>query len=163
MNVMRCKNFFIAAGALLMLHTTGLLPLAWQQQVLDSDKFRNPEGFMYVYNLGTEKLSDTKLRDYPSLLYENGMLLLQPHESQSLISEYGRGRYILREKVLFFSTSDNSDPRTNQKIYTLESPLEIRIRYQVIVFSLAIIGVLIHILYFLPILKKTTPKEAYPS
>lgn len=157
------NTFFIVVGTLLMLHMTGLLPLAWQQQVLDSDKFRNPEGFMYVYNLGTEKLSDTKLRDYPSLLYENGILLLQPHESQSLISEYGRGSYILREKVLFFSTSDNSDPRTNQKIYTLESPLEIRIRYQVIVFSLAIIGILIHILYFVPILRKTTPKEAYPS
>lgn len=152
--------FFIALGTLLLLHTTGLLPLAWQQETLDKDKFRNPEGFMYVYNLGTEIFSDTKLRDYPALLYENGVLLLQPHESQSLISEYGRGRYILREKVLFFSTSDNSDPRINQRIYILESPLEIRIRYQIIVFSLAIIGVLVHFFYFLPMLK-TSQKETH--
>ena len=149
---------FVASGALLLMHTTGLIPLAWERQPLDSEKTRNPEGFMYVYNLGTEKLTDTKFWDYPAFLYENDALLSQPHESQSLISEYGRGRYILREKVLFFSTSDNSDPKTNGRLYTLEFPAEIRIRYQVIVFSLAIIGLLVHILYFAPMLK-TISKE----
>ncbi|MBI3170858.1 MAG: hypothetical protein HYZ22_20450 [Chloroflexi bacterium] len=144
---------FIASGVLLLIHTTGLIPLAWDQQTLDPEKTRNPEGFMYVYNLGTEKLSDTKFWDYPSFLYENDALLSQPHESQSLISEYGRGRYILREKVLFFSTSDNSDPKTNGRLYTLKFPVEIRIRYQVIVFTLTIIAFFIHALYFAPMLK----------
>lgn len=147
------NNLFIASGLLLLIHTTGLLPLAWERQSLDPENFRNPEGFMYVYTVGTEKLSDTKLRDYPAFLYEDDILLPQPHESQSLISEYGRGRYILREKVLFFSASDNSDPKVNKKHYLLEYPMEIRIRYQVILFGLGVIGVLAHLFYFLPILK----------
>lgn len=143
----------IAAGSLLLLHTTGVMPLAWDRQEIDVTKARNPEGFMYAYNIGTDKYSDTKLQDMPTYLYENDTLLIQPHESQSLISEYGRGRYILREKVLFFSSSDNSDPRKNQKHYILEYPLEIRFRYQIIVFSLAIIGILAQFFYFSPILK----------
>lgn len=149
---------FIASGILLLVHTTGIIPLAWDHQPIDPDKLRNPEGFMHVYNLGTVKFSDTKFRDFPAYVYENDVLLSQPHESQSLISEYGRGRYILREKVLFFSTSDNSSPKTNGRMYTLEHPMEVRIRYQVIIFGFAILGLTIHLLYFLPILK-TISKE----
>lgn len=149
---------FIAPGILLLTHITGIIPLTWEHRPIDPGKLRNPEGFMHVYNLGTDKFSDTKFRDYPAYVYENDVLLLQPHESQSLISEYGRGRYILREKVLFFSTSDNSDPKSNGRMYTLEHPTEIRIRYQVIIFGLAILGLAIHLLYFLPILK-TISKE----
>lgn len=149
---------FVASGILLLVHTTGIIPLAWDRQSIDPDKIRNPEGFMHVYNLGTDKFSDTKFWDYPAYVYENNVLLSQPHESQSLISEYGRGRYILREKVLFFSTSDNSSPKTNGRMYSLEYPTEVRIRYQVIIFGLAILGLTIHLLYFLPRLK-TTSKE----
>lgn len=156
------NTFFIASGILLLIHTTGLLPLAWEHSELDTDKVRNPDNFMYVYNLGTDKISDTKFRDYPAFIYEDGILLSQPHESQSLISEYGRGRYILREKVLFFSSSDNSDPHINKRVYTLKSPLKIRFRYQLIIFSFAIIGVLIHTLYFIPMLKNLS-KETNPT
>jgi hypothetical protein len=144
--------FLIASGILLFLHITGIFSLSWEHQEIEADKSRNPEGFMYIYNIGTEKLSDTKYWDYPSYLYENNALLAQPHESQSLISEYGRGRYILREKALFFSTSDNSDPKDNKRLYTLEYPMEIRIRYQVVIFSLAIISWLVHMLYFMPMI-----------
>ena len=153
------NTVLIAAGVLLLLHTTGVFPLAWERQEIDVEKARNPEGFMYVYNIGTDKYSDTKFWDAPAYLYENDVLLVQPHESQSLISEYGRGRYILREKVLFFSSSDNTNPKENQRQYTLEYPLEIRIRYQIIIFSLAILGLLIEFFYFSPILK-TISKEA---
>lgn len=143
----------IAAGSLLLLHTTGVIPLIWDRQEIDISKARNPQGFMYVYNIGTEKYSDTKFWDIPAYLYEDDKLLIQPHESQSLISEYGRGRYILREKVLFFSSSDNSNPKENQRHYILKYPFEIRIRYQIIVFSLAIIGLLAQFFYFPHILK----------
>ncbi|MFM8425595.1 MAG: hypothetical protein ACKOBL_10500, partial [Chloroflexota bacterium] len=153
------NTVLIAAGVLLLLHTTGVFPLVWERQEIDVEKARNPEGFMYVYNIGTDKYSDTKFWDAPAYLYENDVLLVQPHESQSLISEYGRGRYILREKVLFFSSSDNTNPKENQRQYTLEYPLEIRIRYQIIIFSLAILGLLIEFFYFSPILK-TISKEA---
>jgi len=149
---------FIASGILLAAHITGIIPFAWDRQLIDTDKLRNPEGFMYVYNIGTDKLSDTKFRDYPAYVYENDTLLLQPHESQSLISEYGRGRYILREKVLFFSTLDNSNPKTNGRTYALEYPMEVRIRYQVIVFGFAVLGLAFHLLYFAPMLK-TISKE----
>ena len=153
------NTVLIAAGVLLLLHTTGVFPLVWERQEIDVEKARNPEGFMYVYNIGTDKYSDTKFWDAPAYLYENDVLLVQPHESQSLISEHGRGRYILREKVLFFSSSDNTNPKENQRQYTLEYPLEIRIRYQIIIFSLAILGLLAQFFYFSPILK-TISKEA---
>lgn len=154
------NTLFMAAGVLLLFHISGLMPLAWQQWVLQSDQFRNPENFMYAYNLGDSDLSDTKFWDYPAFLYENDQVLFQPHESQSLISEYGRGRYILREKILFFSTTDNTDPGINGRLYTLKFPSDVRIRYQIIVLTASLVGFLIHLLYFLPKLRTET-KEIF--
>lgn len=140
----------IGAGALLALHMTGLIPLAWERVVLEPEKMQHRDGFLYAYNTGDNRISDTKFRDYPSYLYEDGSLLFQPHESQSIIAELGRGSYILKEKFLFFSTSDNSDPESNGREYTLEYPVKIRLRYQVVVFGAALLALLARLFYFKP-------------
>jgi len=144
----------IASGLLLCMHNIGLVPLAWEQSKLDSSQFQHRDNFLYAFNIGNDLISDTNLWDFPAYLYEDGVLLSQPHESQSLIAKYGRGSYILKEKFLFFSTSDNSDPEANGRQYMLEFPMKIRTRYQIIVFVAALLSLLFHFLYLKPSLKK---------
>jgi hypothetical protein len=149
----------ILSGTLLVMHLTGMMPLAWEQVELESKRFRHRENHQFTYNLGSDRYSDTKLWDYPAYLYEDDVLLLQAHESQSLIAEYGRGRYILREDLLFFSTSDNSDPRDNERRYTLKTPAHLRTRYQIAAIVAAAIGMLVHLVYILPFSKTTRNHE----
>jgi hypothetical protein len=131
---------------LMLLHMSGLVPLAWERRTIEPEKIQHRGGFMYAYFTGDNRISDTNYRDYPTFLYEDGHLLYQPHESQSFIATLGRGSYILKEKFLFFSTSDNSDPETNGRKYELEYPTRIRLRYQWIGLGAGLAGVL---LYFL--------------
>lgn len=147
----------IAAGLLLVLHMTGIAPLVWERRTLETDKMQHREGFMYAYNTGDDRISDTNYRDYPTFLYEDGILLYQPHESQSVIASLGRGSYILKGKFLYFSSTDNSDPETNSREYTLETPARVRFRYQSIVFGAALIGLVLHFFYFIPSLRRDSP------
>lgn len=54
-----------------------------------------------------------------TVLLEDGQPLGPPHSSHSFIDHGGRGRYSHWETFLCFSTSDNSDPRTNGRIYQI--------------------------------------------
>lgn len=54
------------------------------------------------------------------LLLENGRPLGPPHGQHQDIRETGRGRYSHWGDLLLFSTSDNSDPRSNARVYSVE-------------------------------------------
>jgi len=51
------------------------------------------------------------------VLYENGLKLGPPHSQHKDIIDKGKGRFVHWGKVLHFSASDNSDPRTNGRTY----------------------------------------------
>lgn len=52
-------------------------------------------------------------------MYENDIRLPAPHSSYKEISGTGLGRYCHWYDTLYFSTSDNSDPRTNGNVYSI--------------------------------------------
>jgi len=58
-------------------------------------------------------------------VYEDGRLLGTPHSLHQEISDLGQGRFsywaLPGQNVLIFSASDNSDPRTNGRVYTLRA------------------------------------------
>lgn len=139
-----------ACGLLMVLHMSGLIPLAWERRTVEPGKIQHRDGFMYAYFTGDNRISDTNYRDYPAYLYEDGSLLYQPHESQSFIAELGRGSYILKEKFLFFSASDNSDPETNGRKYELEYPARVRLRYQWIGLGAGLAGIFLWLLVVAP-------------
>jgi hypothetical protein len=53
-------------------------------------------------------------------LYENGWLLGPAHSLQSDVRDLGRGRFSHVGALVTFSASDNSDPNTNGRRYTVE-------------------------------------------
>lgn len=50
-------------------------------------------------------------------VYENGKPLGPPHAPFNDIRQQGKGRFNHWENIIFFSASDNSDPRTNGRTY----------------------------------------------
>jgi hypothetical protein len=82
-------------------------------------------GNCWVANL--EKLSalsdDVDWQGSPVVLYENRVKLGTPHAVHQDIRDIGNGKYSCWNGVLYFSTSDNSDPNTNGRTYTLEIEL----------------------------------------
>jgi hypothetical protein len=58
----------------------------------------------------------------PVLLEEDGTIIGQPHCAHADIATYGGGRFSHWGGAFYFSTSDNSDPNTNDRTYTLVYP-----------------------------------------
>ena len=77
---------------------------------------RKEEGVAFVATVPSRLLSDKEAAS-ALLLYEDGRLLGPPHSRHDEIRNVGRGRFSHWGSELYFSASDNSDPRTNQRKY----------------------------------------------
>lgn len=85
--------------------------------------FRHVRGYGYEYLLpeGMEDVSNISGQSMrsPFVLCEDGMPLPGQHAQNICIWYSGGGHYNHWGRALYFSTSDNSDPNTNGKHYTL--------------------------------------------
>lgn len=79
---------------------------------LDVTKARKESGFAYKMevDLGT---STTAVR-----IFENGVELGEANAVHETIRKTGKGKFSYRPPSLYFSSSDNSDPKTNGRKYT---------------------------------------------
>jgi|GEM_PF-5617907 2-polyprenyl-3-methyl-5-hydroxy-6-metoxy-1,4-benzoquinol methylase len=55
-------------------------------------------------------------------LYEGTLPLGPGHAARERIIEIGRGRFVQQGRLLLFSSSDGTDPRTNGRLYVLDWP-----------------------------------------
>jgi hypothetical protein len=89
-----------------------------------------PGSFGYIYRGGgvnrTEPDYSEQQHRSKLVVLENGKPLPIPHSMHAHIQGMGTGRYSHwfdgRETYLWFSTSDNSDPRTNGRVYAVTVP-----------------------------------------
>jgi SAM-dependent methyltransferase len=83
--------------------------------------FRHVQGHMWACPLPElAASSDTQEfpRRSPLMLFEDGLPLDFNHAPHDAVRLFGEGRYSHWGEELFFSSSDNSDPNTNGRIYT---------------------------------------------
>jgi radical SAM protein with 4Fe4S-binding SPASM domain len=91
-------------------------------RIVLSGPFENVGGMCWRMN-GTglaEIADDLSWQDSPILLWEGPTLLGPAHSTHGQIQNFGEGRYSCWSDSLYFSSSDNSDPNTNGKSYSLE-------------------------------------------
>lgn len=69
--------------------------------------------------LASEADTSDKPRKSSLRLYEDEMMLTFAHTSHDAIRQFGLGRYSHWGETLYFSTSDNSDPNTNGRVYSI--------------------------------------------
>jgi hypothetical protein len=94
-------------------------PPGWTWKLIYFRKF-DDSGIVFVSNVA-------KLRDVgdssdapdrsPMILYEDGKPLGPAHSVHADISKHGHGRFSHWNKMVIFSTSDNSDPAVNGREY----------------------------------------------
>ena len=137
--------FLVVQGVLMYLYVQGKLSIPFSEQRLTlQGKDAIPEqGYLYTLALGTTWMNQNDLGISPALIYENGVPLAWPNSSHQEIWEKGNGRYSVWNGSLYFSTSDNSDPRTNGRIYEIEWPRPIPPILQWVSYLVGIGGVLV--------------------
>ena len=104
------------------LHTLAILPLA--EEVLPIGGVQHLEGFTYFAPMPPDPYVVPPFR--AERLYENETVSPYPMvPGYGVISKMGTGRFHISANTLFFSASDNSDPRSNGLKYTLRRPLSL--------------------------------------
>jgi hypothetical protein len=95
---------------------------------------------LYILPLGINWMGQDDLGFSPVVVYENGIPLSSPNALHQTIKDEGNGGYSVWNGNLFFSSSDNSDPRTNGRKYELEWPHPLRTVFQRIAYIGSMLG-----------------------
>jgi hypothetical protein len=91
---------------------------------LDRSFFSRLAGFAYTTPLSQQLRAGAGSLDPRSdalrvTLFENGRPLGPGNAVEDVVADLGRGRFVLRHGNLLFTASDNTDPRQNDRIYTI--------------------------------------------
>ena len=107
--------------AILTLMRFGLLSV-WINHALSPSDIIHDGGYGYRVAFSASGYSDREQFPSPLEIYQDGTLLNKPHAAHQEIRTLGEGRYSHWNKDLFFSASDNSDPRSAQHHYQVRYP-----------------------------------------
>jgi hypothetical protein len=119
--------FLVLQSGVMFFYTHGILsvPSYTQKLSLQEENSIPAQGNLYFLPLGTTWMNQAELVSSPAVVYENGAPLEFPNSMHKDIRETGKGRYSIWNGYLYFSSSDNSDPRTNGRVYEIEWPTPI--------------------------------------
>ena len=95
--------------------------------LMDVREIRKEQGFCWIADLPAQVASGGDNNSPFSsvlLLFEDDQELRPGRALHAVIRELGRGAYSHWERNLYFSTSDNSDPRVNGRIYRVVAPVQ---------------------------------------
>jgi hypothetical protein len=76
-------------------------------------------GYCYVAAVDPRIASDAESVSRVQV-YEDGVPLPSPHSGHDVIRHIGRGAFSHWNGAIYFSSIDNSDPRTNRRLYTFK-------------------------------------------
>jgi hypothetical protein len=114
----------ITMAMLLTLHDNGVIVLAWRRQSVSVEGIKpGKQGEnIYIFRLSQKGFPSNQRTIDRIELYEDGSLLGPNNSLRVEIGSEGAGRYLLEQNNLFFSSSDNSDPRVNGRQYMVAIP-----------------------------------------
>jgi hypothetical protein len=131
----------VIVGVLVNLHSAAIYPLAWERKTLQTQDAIHVGGHSYNLDLGIDWMDRRLLSGSPAILYEDGVPLKHPDNSPFNIKQRGKGRFSVENGQLFFSASDNSDPRNNGRTYEIYWPTPIPSLYQYTFYIAFLVGV----------------------
>ena len=106
----------VVTSQAVFLMRTGQWTALWHEQPLD--RIRPEIGFAYQGFTGREDIS-SHLWPSSAGMFEDGRPLGLRNAPHADIRDAGRGRYSFWYDQVYFATSDNSDPRSNGRRYTI--------------------------------------------
>jgi hypothetical protein len=114
------------AGFALYFVVAGYLKYSYLPHPHEKPKFLRfgSVGYSYILNdLELDQLADSVENNTRSsvMLFEDGKPLGPPHSAHADIRDIGEGRFSHWRGIgVIFSASDNSDPNTNRRLYTIK-------------------------------------------
>jgi ABC-type polysaccharide/polyol phosphate transport system ATPase subunit len=93
------------------------------EYLLDGNKFKEEIGFCWQIDLGEFPIKGDSIEEprlSPFILCEDGRTLGIGHAAHEMIRDTGKGLFSHWGKILYFSASDNSDPQSNGRKYSLK-------------------------------------------
>jgi hypothetical protein len=93
------------------------LRFRWLRRARPLPNVRPESGCCYLAEVPAEIVSDAGGRSR-LVVFENGMPLASPHAAHDEVRKHGLGAYSHWNGLIYFSTSDNTDPRVNGRRYT---------------------------------------------
>lgn len=106
-------NFFINLINVLLDERSMFVPENNHIILIDPIKIDHYQGNLYKYQL--PKISTNTFVK----IYENQIEMTHIHSSIADIINFGSGRFLHQNNILYFSSIDNSNPKNNQKIYQI--------------------------------------------
>lgn len=102
--------------------TTPITSSVYEEGSLDMSKVYKESGYAYYLERKFVLPGDSESSPNGSTLrlFENGKELGPAHTSHKNIRRYGKGRFSHWGNTLYFSSSDNTDPRRNGRKYTFK-------------------------------------------
>jgi hypothetical protein len=112
-------------------------PRDWPQQLVDATRFDVVKGLVlpmdqligqysgHMFRVHTPEWSEIADNakgnegSSPVFVFEDDQQLRYPHSVHAHITQYGAGRFSHWGQELLFSTTDNTDPRTNGRRYSI--------------------------------------------
>lgn len=118
--------FGFVALAFLLCCIQGMLGYPFRKTILlPASKFKPAGGFAYSYPL-PRNYTPRGAQAASARLRENGVMLSSYSSRETSVAKVGQGIFaISREGQLFLSATDNSDPRTNGRLYAIDTPLRV--------------------------------------
>jgi hypothetical protein len=113
----------VTASFFINKYTRGEIVLSWQRLPVRS--VIHEGGFCYLANHGRIWMSSHK-RPSPARILEDGVPLGPGNAVHEDIRKIGNGRFSFWYDCLYFSSSDNSDPRSNGRKYELLWPTPVK-------------------------------------
>ena len=104
---------------LLTLHSLCVLPLFWKTTSLEN--IRPVQGHAFVSSAPREALL-YPVNTAARVLENEKPLPFPPQPSTVTVAEVGLGRYMVGRGKVVFSSTDNSDPRFNRRVYQIVQP-----------------------------------------
>ncbi len=96
--------------------------MAWFRLPVSDVALESGFSYRYQYRSDSFRLLASLVKDKGLILREDDLVLGPSQAFHDQIREQGRGTYSIWNEQIYFSTSDNTDPRTNGRSYYLEVP-----------------------------------------
>ena len=130
----RLRSFEFAIGLMVLLEAVFIFLMLWNpviERAIPRESIQSEGG--YLYTVGTSAVprlwgyrwignDANRPRRSTLVLRENGVALGPVHTPADIIRSYGKGLFNHWNEIIFFSSSDNSDPRANNRVYVASAP-----------------------------------------
>jgi len=133
--------FSIVSSLIVFIHVSEIYPLYWKYTQIENITHNVDNS----YSTLIKENNKFSFIEPKHIVLENKKELIFPHSPKQYIGELGLGRYLIQGSNIYFSTSDNSNPLTNSRLYEIKQVYILPSLFIAVIYSLLFICLFLRI------------------